>query len=362
MPNNRNQHFVPRCYFRPFSLDAAGRAINLYNIAARRPIQHASVRGQCSRSYFYGSDSELDAHIGALETAYSEVVRRVLLDPNGACVPDLLFLRDFLAFQFARTEATIMRLTALVHGIRDVMNDVSRGNAPDFETGHSRMMSMALRAFPLVRDNIADLRPLLVINRASPDFTTSDDPVVFSSRLHADVLQTTNFGIGAMGVFFVLPLSPRLLFLCLDADTYSVTPADRTALSITTDRDVYACNELQGLNARENIYFSDWGQKDQVASHITDLEPHRSRPRLSFKTFTRDRRVGNYQTYRSASMAEAQEAQRALIGFAAHNVLPRIWMSALRLRERPRLRRTSSASFDLRDHVLRIRERGSSAT
>lgn len=49
MAINKNQHFVPRCHLRPFTLGAAGLAINLINLDRKVLIPNAPVNNQCSK-------------------------------------------------------------------------------------------------------------------------------------------------------------------------------------------------------------------------------------------------------------------------------------------------------------------------
>ena len=44
MPAHKNQHFVPRCALKPFSLDGNGKAINLFNIKSKLAIENAPVK------------------------------------------------------------------------------------------------------------------------------------------------------------------------------------------------------------------------------------------------------------------------------------------------------------------------------
>jgi hypothetical protein len=68
MPEKKNQHFVPRCALKPFSLDGAGAAINLFNISRAREIRNAPVKGQCARDYLYGSgENSLEDSLVELE-------------------------------------------------------------------------------------------------------------------------------------------------------------------------------------------------------------------------------------------------------------------------------------------------------
>lgn len=338
-------------------MDRTGKAIHVYNIGASTYIATASVRGQCSNSYFYGKDLQLDARIRLFETNYSDVLRRALPNPRTTQLADLKILRDFMVLQFSRTEAAITRMASVYRGMLDTMNYVAPGSVPALDTGHRRMMLKTLETYGLVRSNITDLRLSLVINEASLDFITSDDPTVFSSRYHAELLKTNNFGIGGIGVFFVLPLSPRLLLLAYDPTVYAATSGNHHVLSIDKNRDVYACNELQCLNASQNIYFSDWRQRDQIASHVKAVASLRGRSRANFATLVPESRGPQHQTYRRAEMHEAKGSQRALIAVSAHNVVPRLWMSKLRFRKRLQFRPLRSGVDDIRKHVLQLRER-----
>lgn len=73
MATNKNQHFVPRCYLRPFTLDSANVAINLFNIDRMKFVERAPVKHQCSRDYFYGEDPALEKALQAEEGLYVSV-------------------------------------------------------------------------------------------------------------------------------------------------------------------------------------------------------------------------------------------------------------------------------------------------
>jgi hypothetical protein len=75
MPENKNQHFVPRCALKPFSLDGAGLAINLFNIPRARAIQNAPVKSQCARDYLYGKgEKSAEGLLARLEGNYARIV------------------------------------------------------------------------------------------------------------------------------------------------------------------------------------------------------------------------------------------------------------------------------------------------
>jgi hypothetical protein len=41
MPAQKNQHFVPKCLLKPFTLNGDGKAINVFNLARQQAIQNA---------------------------------------------------------------------------------------------------------------------------------------------------------------------------------------------------------------------------------------------------------------------------------------------------------------------------------
>ena len=109
MASNKNQHFVPRCYLRPFTVGGANRQIHLYNVDRQKVIEGAPVRHQCSGDYFYGNDPEQEKGIQAIESAYAETLRQVLSPEYRLTDDDRHLLKLFWLLQHLRTEAASRR-------------------------------------------------------------------------------------------------------------------------------------------------------------------------------------------------------------------------------------------------------------
>ena len=348
----RNQHFVPRCYLRAFSVDGRGKAINLYNIHKSRAIETASVRHQCSGRYFYGKDTNIEDALERYEILYSSVIqglrpRSRLLTPH-----DVSVLRGFLALLYARTEAALRRTTSFFTGMDDTLRRLTHAKQSHIDLSRRLMLLRSLSDFSVVRENISDLRASLVVNDAPTDFVTSDDPVAFSSRFHAERLGTDNFGIGSPGVFFALPLSPRLLLLCYDRHVYIASDKKADCIVLTDDRDVYACNVLQYLGAWQNIYFSDWEQRHRTASELRSILAGRRTSQARFSTFVPRHESREGQRNRGTAVGSAKGPRKALIGVSGHHVLPQVWVSKLDFRKRVHYVDTRSALGYLRAEVL----------
>src|SRR5262245_27265952 len=119
MASNKNQHFVPKCYLRPFSPDTSGASINLFNLAQCRSVQNASTKGQCSSNFFYGDHPKLDEALQTTEGSYASFLHR-LIEPNYRLTTDHLeMLRLFCLLQYSRTDARARQNLAFMSGMTD---------------------------------------------------------------------------------------------------------------------------------------------------------------------------------------------------------------------------------------------------
>ena len=78
MATNKNQHFVPRCYLKAFTVGGENKAINIFNIDHSRYIPGAPVKNQCSGDYFYGQDQRLEDAIRSIEGAYDAEAKALI--------------------------------------------------------------------------------------------------------------------------------------------------------------------------------------------------------------------------------------------------------------------------------------------
>lgn len=105
MTDKKNNHFVPRCHLKPFSLNEEGKAINLYTSVKQLLVPKAPVKSQCARDYFYGTDGLLETELEQIEGDYAAAVR-----PGEETDDDLSLLRFFSYLQLRRTEIAMTRL------------------------------------------------------------------------------------------------------------------------------------------------------------------------------------------------------------------------------------------------------------
>ena len=285
MPAHKNQHFVPRCALKPFSLDGAGLAINLYNIAGKRAVQNAPVKGQCARDYLYGKDSlRTEKLLAGLERHYSRIVTQ--LSEDGALSDDdKIWLRAFSLVQVRRTELAIQQMRDMGESLADTVYARAPDQRPEDTRTDAHLMRESLSYAARFLDYVKDLKVTIFRNRTTTDFITCDHPAVMTNRFHFQKLHSNHFGVSSSGAMLSLPLSPRLSAIFYDGLVYSLPNASGTPfIEIKKSEDIEAINELQLLSASKNIYFKRWedAENSEIKSRHFPRRGHRPPPRLQF--------------------------------------------------------------------------------
>ena len=272
---SHNQHFVPRCYLKPFTLGGDGFAINLYNIDRHTSIEAAPVRGQCSRSYFYGKDLRLEKLFQQSKSLYADTIRRVSVPGYAIEEQDKIVLRHFCLLQFSRTEAAAER-TALVQS--DLADIAFNGNVPkDLRASVKAVVQMSMRTFAETAHEINDLKVVLVRNMTDDEIITSDNPAILTNRWHLqnDMAKHKSYGIGNSGALFFLPITTKIICVIYDGDVYSM-PHDYGWIDVHKTSDIALFNQHQVLDCAANIYFCDWSQAtkiDELCANVEFLRP-----------------------------------------------------------------------------------------
>lgn len=336
MPNHKRQHYVPRCYLRPFSLDDAGAAINLYNIPRSRAVQNASVKGQCAKDYLYGVNRGLERALQAFEGEYARVLRVLRDETQQPNQKDLAYLRGFAFLQYARTDMAIKRMRMLQEGMHNTIYEGRSVTPPDLDLSDRTMMRDSMRQYSGLRRYIEDLKICIIKNQTQSDFITSDDPSIFTSRFYTQWLRKQNYGLASSGALIFLPLTPRQVLMCYDGNVYTVPDKRGCWVSITRQADVLALNEVQYLKAAENIYFSRWDDRDRVEREFYEVSPRRPTSWWKFTVLVPDGFVEKGERYRRATKDEQTTAKETLIVSSMFHPVPSRWISKLKYRHPPR--------------------------
>jgi hypothetical protein len=332
MPNNKNQHYVPRCHLKPFTRDGEGLAINLLNHASGRVVLGAPVKNQCSRSYFYGEDLVLETLLQDEEGKYAAIVRAITAGET-VDLAQHRFLRDFAYLQVSRTAAAMERrraaLVEMDHVAHQGFEDV-RNERPD--TSHPQIMLSTMKTWAETAKHIHDLEVLLVRNETSRDFFTSDDPAALTNRVYLQRMKDHSFGLITVGTQIVMPLTPRVAMISLDPGAY--VPKGASKGWIVTDRvgDVHAINEFQLLNSVANLYFADADDAGRIGVAFAAAALRRPAERFRNWVGVQIDEDGDFERYRRATPEELQTRATRVTTYSPVYPVPSRWFSKLPFR------------------------------
>lgn len=259
MANNKKQHYVPQFYLRRFSNDK--KSINIWNISREHRIEHAKLKNQCYKNYFYGQENNLEEALSSVEAKAAQILREIT--GNDAALPlplvDHFNLIVYVLLQYGRTlhsadttnEAMDDLAKYVLQGSEAENNiDLSKiqiglKNAPSFSLG------IVASGYPY----LLDLDYKLLVNKTRIEFVTSDNPVVLYNQLLSYRKFVSNTGLCTKGLQVFLPVDPHHVLLFYDRDVYTVGNKKTMIVEVRRSRDVVHLNGLQVCAALNNVYF-----------------------------------------------------------------------------------------------------------
>ncbi|MGF6095687.1 DUF4238 domain-containing protein [Pseudomonas sp. 18175] len=326
MASNKNQHFVPRCYLRPFTVNGENSAINLYNLDRHRLIIGAPVKNQCSRDYFYGQDDSLESAIQAVEGAYAAVLRDVLTPGCRLNEGHSEVLRIFWMLQYLRTEAASKRAV-------EMSDDAFGTMLPDssFAFGIKEAVQAAMGTFASSMNITSDLKVCLVKNATDVPFVTSDDPAILTNRWYHNDEKSRHrsFGMRSSGALLLLPLSPKIYCLCYDSDIYNIA-SDAGWLTVRKPSDIEILNQFQLLHCRANIFLEGTAYANALHEFVVKFEKCRPAERhvVNFAVFDGEQ-TDTHKRYRVVSKEEFKNYEDGIMHSQVVHPRPTAWPSFL---------------------------------
>lgn len=258
MPDNKNQHYVPRFYLRYFTQHE--RCIDLFNLRTKKLIRRAPIKGQCCRDYFYGKNLDHEKSLSQAEGEISSMFgalfeRRRLPSPFSA---GHLLLCFHVVSQAYRTQYAADTLDEITDGMwKEILKHdptVSQEDLAKISIGYKDpalvALGYAMPAFPL----LMDMGMGLVIAPSGLEFITSDNPVVMTNKFMEWRNLGSNTGLAAKGLQVFFPISPFVTIVLYDKGVYNFGRSKAANLHLASAEDVRDLNVLQVASASENVY------------------------------------------------------------------------------------------------------------
>lgn len=331
MATNKNQHFVPRCYLRPFTPTTNNAAINLFNIDRERLITGAPLKNQCSRNYFYGKNDTLENAIQTLEREYASTLKKILAAKHSLTEEDCHCLKLFWLFQYLRTEEASKRSVSMAN---DLAHKAEFANeVPSFEMADAVQTSM--RVFAENLSIVDDLKGCLIRNKSKTPFVTSDDPAILTNRwkfLHPQRAGRA-IGLNDSGVIAILPITPDVCFIAFDPDVYSM-PNTKGWVTIRKESDADAINQHQYLNCKANIFIQDPSHLPTIQRDFNNIKDSRLPSRHIFNFAVYEKTVGIHKRYVVVDQEEAKKHSEVIIHVETLHPRPTNWITALQWRHK----------------------------
>ncbi|HHT9113890.1 MAG: DUF4238 domain-containing protein [Planctomycetes bacterium] len=281
MADKSNQHYVPKFYFRFFSLD--GKRICVLNRKNGLTIEHAPIKGQASKNYYYG-DLTVEDRLQVIDGLFSSVLHNLKnagtfegYDPKS-----YVLLLQNLMLQKSRTlsarnkskpmQDRLLQLYLEVQinndeKLTEEQKDRFLGMIGNVAANPKQYQNMEMAVSVDVAEYLMDLVPVMLINKTNRPFIFSDAPVVFCNLLLQKITLRGVLGAQTPGLLIFYPLSPKHLILLFDANSYRIKGVRNSVLSVRDLKDVAALNKLQIHNASNAVYFSEY----QYSRYVSEL-------------------------------------------------------------------------------------------
>lgn len=295
MADHKKQHYVPRFYLKRFT--ANEKAINIYHWKLGKTIFGASLKDQCYRDYFYGSDLKLELALADIEGTVDEMFKVIdgtlTLPTLGS--DDHYTLLMWIVLQSARTpyaaDSVAESLDQMMQAIIGQHPNTPQPLIDDLRRHEIDPLQMAIRlktpSFWLLRD----MHMRLIRAPAGTSFITSDAPVASHNQLMFFRSQYgSTSGITWKGLQMFYPISSRLMIMLFDPNVYSVRATSGGFLALTDKRDVEEINVFQAAHSYGQFYFNSPNDTNflkvversmplrRFAKSRTYLGPERPRP------------------------------------------------------------------------------------
>lgn len=280
MARNKNQHYVPKFYFKLFSKNK--RTICLFNLSNEKFVKHATIKDQCSKDYFYSKNTKVENTFSWLEGLVSEKLKKIIENKNISCLSDTdkEHLKSHILFQHGRTKSAYDRENDMANYMFDLlkpkMYEDAKQDGEDISWESIKDTKVVLNSSTTLLTSmmsgivLSDLNMVLLENKSKTNFAFSDNPVVFFNSYFNDKYKGGTTGFASTGLQVFYPINSKFMLFLFDSNFYDLANEDVIRLNKT--KDILRLNGLQILNCDSNIYFEDENSKDKIIERYSQLK------------------------------------------------------------------------------------------
>lgn len=288
----RFHHYVPKFHLRNFSTNT--KSIGMFNLKHNKYIKKASIAKTAGSYDLYGEDQIIENMFasdleGIWATQIKDIISNQSIDVrNKEKYYELLL---FIYFSQVRTKKFADKMDTFVNDQVKIIAELSYIHDPEFrnlapksafdkimETGTwgLRIPNLPYLQKPkYILDTISDLYPILLINKTSQNFITSDSPTVLYNSFIRDKGYVGPPGYGLVGAQVYCPISNKYCVALIDPVIYNINNINHHnhSLSIDTSYQVNYLNLLMLNESYDNLYFNEDCMEHYIRALIKYLYP-----------------------------------------------------------------------------------------
>jgi len=280
MAVKENQHYVPKFYLKIFSNNFNNKEIGVYIVKNRFHFDHAPLKSQACKPYYYGKDLEIEDWLGEFESKTSFCFKSIIgnnsLPPKSINYKDAL-LKFVILFEMrnpvgAENFEKFLNLFAQKYPNITTIPDGSK-----IKVENHSIVKLAIfeKAFLCCKD----LNLKLLINETSVPFLTSDNPMVKYNQFlerHKYPYGITGFMTSGLQIF--LPISSAHMLIFYDGSIYKMGNYKDVNVIVTDEKEIDQLNILQCLNAYDVVFYNHYSNSEYVLKLINQAikynKPH----------------------------------------------------------------------------------------
>lgn len=241
--------------------------IHLATLSDDENIRFVPYNKQCYKDYMYGQDLVWENRLSKFESKWSNLVTDIVTNKRNYLTDEEKDdIKNFVAFQVMRTNRQVDIIERNINNFnRELIPIIAKSQGLDLndkelakliKTENSSFDRREWAKFNLDmiesnKDKVKDLGIILIINKTSTPFITSNHPA-FSLNYYQN---EHGLGLLSTGLIYGLPLSPEYLVILFDKQIYHKI-SDLDFLNINEVEDIRELNYYQ-YKRSDGVVFSN---------------------------------------------------------------------------------------------------------
>jgi uncharacterized protein YggL (DUF469 family) len=301
MAEKKKQHYVPRFYLKLFSWGDK-KAINIYNIINQKIILGGNLKNQCYEPYFYGENLDVENAFSDLEDIASRIINQIISSNSAPKLgtEEYHTILTYVLLQLSRTkyaaEAENELINKPIKYLIEKEGTLTREELDQVQIKSNNPAALLFGTMAMIIPIAMDLMCKVLINKTNLNFITSDNPVILYNRACEQSQVFSHTGLASKGLKIIFPISPKHILLFYDEKIYKVGARKQRFADVVIDNDVRQFNDLQWLNALENIYFNDASLRPEILRGASKNIKKRYTKKVNINEYQRETKANGMQS------------------------------------------------------------------